>query len=90
MDFFEVKKFAIMGVFDGLSGTCMAWVAQAVVGWLVGWLSYPKHPRKPKRRSTEKGHLSSSPIIFKGTCLFLGHCNTSHWSSLLRLLSAKG
>ena len=27
--FFEVKKFAIMGVFDGLSGTCMAWVSQA-------------------------------------------------------------
>ncbi len=27
---FEVKKFAIMGVFDGLSGTCMAWVSQGV------------------------------------------------------------
>ena len=47
MDFFEVKKFAIMGVFDGLSGTCMAWVAQAVVGWLV---VIPEAPPKARTK----------------------------------------
>jgi len=44
MDFFEVKKFAIMGVFDGLSGTCMAWVAQAIPA--IHWI-YPFTPRMP-------------------------------------------